>query len=95
MTKTLEDQRVVVVARAIGVLRGEGCWGPPILLCQWQKVLAEGNPSWCQVWCAGTQSSSKADELESGTHRSAIALGPEAEVHLLWWWHQCLRCRFV
>lgn len=45
VAKIAEVPRAAVVARAIGVLKGEACWGPPVLLlCLWEKVLAEGIP---------------------------------------------------
>lgn len=92
VAKTAEVPRVAVVAWTVGILRGKGCWGPPVFLfCSWKTVLAEGilPGPWSNMF--GTQSSGGAGFWDQVQVELQQWLGERAQVHLQLQWHWCLR----
>ena len=74
------------MARAVGILRGEDCWGHPVLVFFFFLPMGEsssqGDTSWHLVWHAGTQIGSGVEPWGQ-THVELLqCLGPRAQVQL-------------
>lgn len=73
------------MAGAVGILRGEDCWGHPVLslfFFPMEESSSQGATSWHLIWHAGTQISSGVESWGQ-THVELLqCLGPQAQVHL-------------
>lgn len=77
MARAVEVLHVALVARAVGVFRGKGCWSPVFFFCPWE------DPSWPLGWYADIQSDSRAKVQAPGAHTTTTALGSSAWEQLL------------